>query len=302
MSLERTRKSIANLEKKQHITTAQMFDVITRLVKETFEHNGAEDISQMAQGSREDLIIYAYALSEILLSTVKQNQDTIQEQEDSAELQNVFSQIEQVRADLSEKIQEIKNLQSRKNMLSEEKQRLEQKNDEREKLKEECEALQIKITAEKAAAEKTEKEKLQKQLEYDNILAKKKELEEKVQYYKQQKAECDAWILKYETEHAKIMQNCEEYAAKYAQIYTAINSIFREQYLKEHLYAMTDNGAELTPDNYPEIALFPERIDSLDTFQIWQDAMQTRIEGLLTVYQEALQKLAECTSRMTADR
>ena len=264
MSLERTRKSIANLEKKQHITTAQMFDVITRLVRETFEHNGAEDISQMAQGSREELIVYAYALSEMLLSTVKQNQDTIQEQEDSAELQNVFSQIEQVRADLSEKIQEIKNLQSRKNMLSEEKQRLEQKNDEREKLKEECEALQIKITAEKA--------------------------------------ECDAWILKYETEHAKIMQNCEEYAAKYAQIYTAINSIFREQYLKEHLYAMTDNGTELTPDNYPEIALFPERIGSLDTFQIWQDAMQTRIEGLLTVYQEALQKLAECTSRMTADR
>ena len=101
MSLERTRKSIANLEKKQHITTAQMFDVITRLVRETFEHNGAEDISQMAQGSREELIVYAYALSEMLLSTVKQNQDTIQEQEDSAELQNVFSQIEQVRADLS---------------------------------------------------------------------------------------------------------------------------------------------------------------------------------------------------------
>ncbi len=103
MSLERTRKSIARLEGMKNITTAQMLDAITRFVRETFVHNGVGHISQMDQGSREELIICAYALSEMLLSVTGQNQETKNGQDDAAELQAVFSQMNQLQADLAEK-------------------------------------------------------------------------------------------------------------------------------------------------------------------------------------------------------
>lgn len=345
MSLERTRKSIENLEQKPHITAAQMFDAITRFVRETFVHNGAEDITQMAQGSREDLILHTYALSEMLLSVIEQNQDIIGKQEDAAQLQDIFSQIGKTRDDLAEKSREIKKLQSQKALLSEKKEKLEQKQKDGWKLKKECDALEKeidklndaafddmkqkqealaeelkqrtmrqeemhqqicvyhkKIEEETEAAQNAEKEKKKTESEYQRALEQKKDLEKAVRDYAAKKKECEAWILECKTANAQMLQNSEEYTAKCVQIYTAVNSIFHEQYIREHLYTQTGDGSKLTPDTHPDFALFPEQIDSLDSFQTWLDAIQKRIEGLLDVYQEALGSLTECISCMTADQ
>lgn len=121
MSLERTCKSIANLEGRRQITTAQMLDVIIRFVEETFVHNGVGDLSEMEHGDREALVIDAYALSRMLLSVVKQNEEMIWEQDDQEKLQDVFSQIEEVRGKLSQKKQEIQEIRNRKKTLEKEK-------------------------------------------------------------------------------------------------------------------------------------------------------------------------------------
>lgn len=344
MSLERTRKSIARLEGMKNITTAQMLDAITRFVRETFVHNGVGHISQMDQGSREELIICAYALSEMLLSVTGQNQETINGQDDAAELQAVFSQMNQLHADLAEKKREIKTLQNQKTVLSVQKKELERQKDAGRKIEKECKSLEEdikklketalpgiekkrdeleaelekcnrhyaevkhqadvyskKITQELETAQNAEKEKAKKKLEYSRLLEQNKDLEKAVQDYENKKKEYEAWVRECKARRVQMFQNSEEYAARCFQIYTAVNSIFNEGYIKEHLYCQAKKGMIPAADDYPDFALFPDQIDSLDTFQKWLDTIQGRIEGLLAVYQEELKRMAECTGRMTAD-
>ena len=77
MSLELSKKGISNLENGGQITVAQMFDFIKRFIKETYKHDGVKKLTDMPEGSSEEVIINAYALSEVIVSMVKGHEGEI---------------------------------------------------------------------------------------------------------------------------------------------------------------------------------------------------------------------------------
>lgn len=158
-----------------------------------------------------------------------------------------------------------------------------------------------KIAIENTKTEALEQELAKKESDCRQALEKKNQLEQTIQKLAEQKLSYEAWILECSTKKEQMMQNCEEYMAKYSQIRTAVNSILNEDYIRQHLYFQTGDSANLAAGHYPDLMIFPNRIDSPDALRKWLDTIQNRIGSLLAVYQEQLKKLVECSSRMTAD-
>ena len=145
MSLERTYKSLANLENEKHITASQMFDFMVGFVSEIYKHNGIKGISGQDMGDRENLVFNAFALSDMLLSVVKNHQEVILMQDDALALQNIFSQIEDIHKKLSVKSEEIQDLKLKREELVEASEKLQKETQALLEVKKECDSLEDKI-------------------------------------------------------------------------------------------------------------------------------------------------------------
>lgn len=148
---------------------------------------------------------------------------------------------------------------------------------------------------------KAQNEWSQREAEYGNTVKQKENLERALQELEDKKSECESWISEFRTVNDEMLRSSEEYEARYAQIYTAINSIFGEQYIKEHLFSL-DGSQNLTHGNYPDLSIFPDEVTNIDDFRSWLERIQQRIKSLLGVYQEELRKLLECSVNITRDR
>ena len=145
MSLERTYKSLANLENEKHITASQMFDFMVGFVSEIYKHNGIKGISGLDMGDRENLVFNAFALCDMLLSVVNSHQEVILMQDDTLALQNIFSQIEDIHKQLSVKREEIQDLKLKREELVEASEKLQKETQALLEVKKECDSLVDKI-------------------------------------------------------------------------------------------------------------------------------------------------------------
>lgn len=344
MSLERTYRSIRNLEAEKNISTSQLFDFIIGFVSEVYKHSGVRDYSGLEMGDREDLVLSAFALSDMLLSVVGKNEDIILQQDDAVEIQNTFSQIKEIRNNLSKKCKEAEALKNTKAELKEEKDKLQIENDALLLIKKECEEMEMeidrlndpalegieekknsligelkdrqskksvlddqieqlekKIRETKSEQDKTEVVFKEKQAQYDVIKEKKKMLQVGIEELEGKKKECEEWIANFNRMNADKVELIEEYNAMYSQILTAINGVFNEDYIREHLFTTNEKDVKPTTDNYPDLALFTNEIKSIEDLRNWINALEKRIKSLLAVYQDELCQLNKCCSTITAD-
>ncbi len=344
MSLERTYRSISNLEEENSISTSQLFDFIIGFVSDAYKHSGVKDFSGLEMGDREDLVLNAFALSDMLLSVVGKNDEIILQQDDAAELQKTFSKIKEIRDTLAQKSKEVEELKKKKTELKEETDKLQIENDALLLVRKECEELESEIEKlndptlkgieekrdslknelkdrqdkrsgldtqigeleKKIRETKNEHDKAQvkfreSQAEYDAIQGKKKALEEGIEDLERKKKECEEWIATFNSMNAEKADLVEEYNAMYSQILTAINSVFNEEYIREHLFTTNEKGDKPTTDNYPDLALFTDEIKSIEDLKKWIDALEKRITSLLGVYQDELYQLNKCGSSITAN-
>lgn len=344
MSLERTYKSIRNLENEEQITTSQLFDFMIGFAIEVFKHNGVKDISGMSMGERENLVYYAFDLSNMLLSVINENEDAILRQDDAAELQSIFSQIKELRSELAKKSKDVKRLKEKKARLQEERDKLRKENETLFSVRNECGELEDEIgmlndpalkgieemrdslrdelrrrqekysdlSSEIGELERqindtndqcnnAREELANKQSDFDKVIKEKESLEQSTQELEKNKKKCEEWIAGFRNCNSEMMKNIEEYNALYSQIYTAVNSIFNEEYIKEHLFSSEEKNGKPTADSYPDLSLFTDKIESADDLKDWLNTLQCRIKGLLEVYQDELGRLIECSSNIIAD-
>jgi novel protein (fragment) len=352
MSLERTYKSLANLENEKHITASQMFDFMVGFVSEIYKHNGIKGISGLDMGDRENLVFNAFALCDMLLSVVNSHQEVILMQDDALALQNIFSQIEDIHKKLSVKSEEIQDLKLKREELVEASEKLQKETQALLEVKKECDSLEDKIKelndikllgveekrdslkndlrtrqnkhsiiveniksieAEIAVMEAELKKKKdenikisdikkEKELEFELLSKEKKSLELTLCELEQKKNECDSWIKNFRTIHSEMEKNIAEYSARYREIYLALNCIFNEEFIRDHIFSVKEAQTKLITENYPDLGLFVCEIKNFNDLRRWLDALQKRIESLIDVYQEELRKIHDCSSVITEEK
>ena len=344
MSLERTYKSISNLENEEQITTSQLFSFINGFVREVFKHNGVKGISGMSMGECGDLVLSAFALSDLLLSVINKNEDAILRQNNAAKLQSTFSEINVLHSELAKKKYEVEELKEKKAKLQEERDKLRKENEYLLSVQNECGELEDEIgrlndpvlkgieekrdslrdelkkreekysdfNSEISGLEKkirdannqcnnAREELANKQFDLDRVEKEKETLGQSIQELEKKQKLCEDWIAQFRNDNSEMMKKSEEYNVLYSQIYTAVNSIFNEEYIKEHLFSSEEKNGKPTTDSYPDLALFTDKIDSADDLSDWLNTLQCRIKSLLEIYQDELGRLIECSSSITAD-
>ena len=104
----------------------------------------------------------------------------------------------------------------------------------------------------------------------------------------------------FKDENFRMIEFSEKYSALYAQIYTSINSIFNESYIRENLFAAKGNN-DFKAMEYPDLSIMETPINNVEDLRAWLHAIENRIKGLLTVYQDQLKSLVECSKNITEE-
>ena len=343
MSLELSKKGFSNLENGGQITVAQMFDFIKRFIKETYKHDGVKKLTDMPEGSSEEVIINAYALSEVIVSMVKGHEGEILRHDFADELQKTFAEIDSINSEFSKMEKDAQKLIEERVGLKEREAALSQKNAELQVIKKECDKLQESITnlndsnlegiaqkrdvlrdeLKKREIQKDELEKVvvnlndcikktdseivlaedeskQKEATYKKALERQSELKALISEFEEKKNECEKWIEAFKDENFRMIEFSEKYSALYAQIYTSINSIFNESYIRENLFAAKGNN-DFKAMEYPDLSIMETPINNVEDLRAWLHAIENRIKGLLTVYQDQLKSLVECSKNITEE-
>ena len=340
MSLERTYKSLANLENEKHITASQMFDFMVGFVSEIYKHNGIKGISGLDMGDRENLVFNAFALCDMLLSVVNSHQEVILMQDDTLALQNIFSQIEDIHKQLSVKREEIQDLKLKREELVEASEKLQKETQALLEVKKECDSLVDKIKelndikllgveekrdrlksdlqnrqnryivivkditsieAEIATIEAKINKKKDENIKISDI---KKEKEMEYELLSKEKKSLELTLCELEQKKNECdnwIKNFEEYTARYREIYLVVNCFLNEEFIRNHLFSNHEGQITLAKDNYPDLDLLTGEIKDVDAFRRWLDALQKRIESLIDVYQEELRKIHDCSSVITGE-
>ena len=132
----------------------------------------------------------------------------------------------------------------------------------------------------------------------DNAKTEKIRLEGIIANLQKELDEIEKWNREFPEIHKGMLDESKRHEAMMAQLRTSMNGIFSDEFLKDNLFSKTENVAELTPQNYPDLSVVTGKINSVDDLRAWSDAVMKRIQGLLAVYQEELRRLVECSKNI----
>ncbi len=275
---------------------------------------------------------YLNKFNELVQESKAVSNEIIKAQSKQKELAQKKEELEEERGPLVKISEECNRIQNRIDFLSD--SALDNVEKTRDQLQYELQKRQLKFEALEKAEKQTKDQLNTIQSDFDKVnkdiltlnqnisrLTEEKRTKEEeknglelgLQNLKDKIAKLDEWLKEY-PEHSKMISvecqaKCDEQKAKKAEIaalFNAFTSSFNDEFLKTSLYKNPESLAELSIDNYPDLKLGDlnlkkVKIGSFEELKSCINSIASRVDGLITVLEQALTKVVEESQKLTAD-
>lgn len=126
-------------------------------------------------------------------------------------------------------------------------------------------------------------------------------LEKSIEQLRSDLEEVEKWNREFPEIHKAMLEESKSHESMMAQLRTSMNGIFSDEFLTENLFSQSGNLEKLTPDNYPDLNVVTGKISSVADLKAWSENVMKRIQSLMSIYQEELRRLVECSNFSTEE-